>query len=330
MSDQGGQADLWKASKADTNKDWWMNTSFKLDRITQDTDVEADLRFSPDGSKVAYLKGRGDLYAISSDGKDPKKLVDSFDAPRFDWSPDGKWIVYAKSDDDFNEDIWVLPVDGSKPPFNLSRHPDNEGNPVWSPDGKVIAFTGRRADTEVDIYFVYLREDEDEKTGRDRSMEKALEKMKNRRTGGRAPTAARASRAGGGAMAKGEVAEGDDAKKPDAPAEAAKPVQDVMIDFDRVHERIRHVSIPDSTETALFWSPDSKKLAFSGTVEGRQGVYTVELPDDLRPKLVTTQNVNQARWLETGNQIVGLVAGIPTSIPGSAVVVAQRPGWRPR
>ncbi len=50
-----------------------------------------------------------------------------------------------------------------------------------------------------------------------------------------------------------------------------KPVPDVVIDFDRVHERIRHVAIPDSTETALFWSPDSKKLAFTGTVEGRPG-----------------------------------------------------------
>ena len=173
-SDMGGQSDLYRATKGDAGKDWWLNTAFKLDRVGQDADVEADLRFSPDGSKVAYLKGRGDLYVVEADGKDPKKLVDSFDAPRFDWSPDGKWIVYAKSDDDFNEDIWVLPVDGSRPPFNLSRHPDNEGNPTWSPDGKVIAFTGRRADTEVDIYFIYLREDDDEKSGRDRSLEKAL------------------------------------------------------------------------------------------------------------------------------------------------------------
>jgi len=325
VSDQGGQADLWKATKGDPVKDWWLNSDFKLDRISQDGDVEADPKWSPDGSKVAYLKGRGDLYVISAEGKDPKKLVDSFDAPRFDWSPDGKWIVYAKADNDFNEDIWVAPVDGSKPPFNLSRHPDNEGNPVWSPDGKIIAFTGRRAATEVDIYFVYLRADEDEKTGRDRSLEKAIEKMKNRKTGGR--PAAAAGRAGAGAGANPPVAKTeDDAKKP-ADDEAKKPVE-VVIDFDRVHERIRHVAIPDSTETALFWSPDSKKLAFTGTVEGRAGVYTVELPDDLKPKLLTASTATQTRWLEAGNQIVGLVAGIPTSIPaaggaaGGAPVVA--------
>ena len=331
VSDQGGQADIWKATKGEAGKDWWLNPKFPLERITEDSAVEADLKWSPDGSKLAYVKGGGDIYVVGPDGKDPKKLVESFESSRFDWSPDGKWLVYAKSDDDFNEDIWVSPVDGSKPPFNLSRHPDNEGNPVWSPDGKIIAFTGRRADTEVDIYFIYLQEDEDEKTGRDRSLAKAIEKMKNRKTGGKAPSAGRAGR-GGSAVAKADEPKtdvdtkkpgDDDANKPDT--ETNKPAPEVVIDFDRVHERIRHVSIPDSTENSLFWSPDSKRLAFNGTVEGRAGIYTVELPDDLKPKLLTTQSVNQARWLETGNQIVGLVGGVPTSTPASGGGGASTP-----
>jgi tricorn protease len=316
VSDKEGQADLWKAERADPGKDWWQNSGFKLERLSQDDEVEADLQWSPDGSRVGFLKGRGDLWVMNPDGKDARRLVESFEALRYDWSPDGKWIVYAKSDDDFNEDIWLTPVDGSRPPFNLSRHPDNEGNPVWSPDGKMIAFTGRRADTEVDIYFVYLREDEDEKSGRDRALEKAIEKMKSRRNGGR-PAGGRAGR-GPGAAAKGEEPATKGERPADAPAEEAKkPIADVVIDFDRIHERIRHVSIPDSTETGLFWSPDSKKLAFTGTVEGRAGVYTVEFPDDLRPKLLTATPGSQARWLEAGNQIVWLSGGMPASFNAS-------------
>ena len=69
--------------------------------------VEADLKWSPDGSRLGFLKGRGDLWVMDPDGKDAKRLVESFEPTRFDWSPDGKWIVYAQSDDDFNEDIWV-------------------------------------------------------------------------------------------------------------------------------------------------------------------------------------------------------------------------------
>ena len=299
VSEQGGQADLWKAERGDPAKDWWQNAGFKLDRISQDAEVESVLKWSPEGSRVGFLKGRGDLWVMNADGKEPRKLVESFEAPRFDWSPDGKWLVYAKSDNDFNEDIWIAPVDGSRPPFNLSRHPDNDGDPTWSPDGRVIAFTGRRADREVDIYYVYLREDEDEKSGRDRAIEKAVEKMKARRNGGKP----------GPATPKGEKPAGDV-----PPVEPKKPVPDVVIDFDRIHERIRQVSLPDSTETALFWSPDAKRLAFTGTVEGRAGVYTVELPDDLKPKLLTASTGSQARWLEQGNQVVWLSGGVPASV----------------
>jgi len=332
VSDQGGQSDLWRAERADAAKDWWQNGSFKLDRLSQDAEVEADPKFSPEGSRVAFLKGRGDLWVMNGEGKEARKLFESFDAPRYDWSPDGRWLVYAKSDDDFNEDIWVAPVDGSRPPFNLSRHPDNEGNPVWSPDGKVIAFTGRRADTEVDIYFVYLREEEDEKSARDRTMEKAVEKIKAARKNAGRPGEARGGNRPPGAVAKGEGGANPPAPAASEPAPPVKPVPEVVIDFDRVHERIRHVSIPDSTETALFWSPDSKRLAFTGSVEGRTGVYAVEFPDDLKPKPLTTSVGTQARWLEQGNQIVWLSGGVPASFnaSGGAATPATPPGGAAR
>ena len=305
VSDKGGQSDVWKAERADPAKDWWQNEAFKLERLSNDADVESDLRFSPDGGKVAFIRSRGDLWVMNPDGKDARKVVPSWNPPRYDWSPDGKWFVYAQEDDDFNADIWLVPLDGSKPPFNLSRHPDNESDPVWSPDGKLIAFTGRRGGTETDIYFVWLREEEDEKTSRERTIEKAVEKIKQAR------------KKGGGPAAK----TGDQPAKSDTPStkgEATpKPPPEVVIDLDRIHERIRRISVPDSTETSLFWSPDSKKLAFTGSVEGKSGVYTVDVPDDLKPKLLTTQVGNQARWLEAGNQIVWLSGGVPASLSPS-------------
>ena len=123
-------------------------------------------------------------------GKDARRLVASWDPPEFDWSPDGTWLVYAQADEDFNQDIWLIPVDGSRPPFNLSRHPDNESSPVWSPDGKMIAFTGRRIENEVDIYYVWLRDEDDETTARDRTLEKAVEKIKQARKKAAGPTPA--------------------------------------------------------------------------------------------------------------------------------------------
>ena len=62
----------------------------------------------------------------------------------------------------------------------------NDGDPVWSPDGKMIAYVGRHSGTEEDIHYVWLRTTDDQVSSRDRSVEKALEKMnKARQSGGR-------------------------------------------------------------------------------------------------------------------------------------------------
>src|SRR5262249_39732055 len=83
----------------------------------------------------------------------------------------------------------------------------------------------------------------------------------------------------------------------------------VTIDFDRIHERVRQISIPNSAESALVWSHDSKKLAFTATVDGKRGTYTVELPDEVKPKLPSSETGTQGSWLEQGNQIVWLSGG---------------------
>lgn len=322
VSDQGGQSDIWRAERGDAEKFWWLNTGFKLERLTQDPEIESDIQWSPEGSKVAYVKNRGDLWVMDPKGKDARRVVENWSGTQYDWSPDGKWFVYARDDDDFNRDIWVIPSDASKPPVNLSKHPDNEGDPVWSPDGKIIAFTGRRVETEVDIYFIWLQSEENDKASRDRSLEKALDKMKARsKKNQRGP----ATKGEAVAATKGEG--GDEPKaeepKPDAAKKKAPPV--VAIDFDGIHERIKRVSIPNSTERGLFWSPDSKKLAFAGSIDGKAGLYTIDFPEDLKPKFVTADAGNDNRWLEQGNQIVRLVAGTPSSLaPGSAKETSYR------
>ena len=92
----------------------------------------------------------------------------------------------------------------------------------------------------------------------------------------------------------------------------------VVIDFDRLHERVRRISLPDGFATNLFWSPDAKKLAFTGAYQGQTGTYIIEAGDSLTPKLLTATTGTQASWLKQGNQIVWVVGGVPTSTPGTA------------
>jgi tricorn protease len=303
ISNAGGKCEVVRAERGDKAKYWFQNQKFTLTPLTVDGSTKARLTWSPDGKNVAFLKDRGELWIMDPSGKNAKMLVKSFSPVEYDWSPDGKWMVASYEDEDFNRDIHILPIDGSKPPYNISRTPTNEHNPVWSSDGKMIAFTGRNGLTETDIYYVYLRAEDDELSSRDRNMEKALEKIKKAREGG------------------------GSSRRPDRPAtepapEGAPPATplrttkrpDVNIDFDHLHERVKLISLPDSAETDLYWSADGKELLFSATMDGRRGTYSVKFPDTLRPQLFMSATASQARWLRTGNQIVGLVNGVPTSI----------------
>ena len=297
VANRDGQADIYRAQRADDKNYWWQNEKFTLTRLTEDAEVESKLRFTPDGKHFAYVRGRGDLWLADADGKNGRRLVAGFDSPEYDFSPDGKWIVYAHYDDDFNRDIWLEPVDGAREPFNLSRHPDDDSRPVWSPDGKAIAFVGRRMADETDIYYVWLQAGDRDKSSRSRRVEQALEKINKVRK----PTASKTSAA--------------------SKAKAAKLSQ-TKIDFEGIHERLRRISVANSAEGGLFWSPDSKKLAATATVAGKRGTYTFDFPTASTPKLLSTTVVSNPHWLKKNNTIVGLADGVPSALSATGTKIS--------
>ncbi len=323
VGDRNGVTEIFQAKKGNPKEYWWRQKSFDLSPLTKDGEMKSALSFSPDGAHLAFQRGRGNLVVAKWDPKTglgaETTVVRSFSKVDYDWSPDGKWMTYAKEDDSFNRDVFVAPIDGSRPPFNLSRHPRNDFNPVWSPNGKMIAFLGQRDKEEVDIKYVYLATEDHEKNARERQIEKAMEKMKGRRpVGGGAPKTGPSTGSEKGNPA-GPV-------RPPMGTTPTKPV--VRIDFDRLEQRIKVIANPDVRESQLFWSPDSQKLGFVAT-----GVFTVEFPEELKPKQVNSGSGTNPRWLKSGS-VVWLSGGTPASFNPSGggtsapATAAPTPGGR--
>jgi tricorn protease len=150
VSDRTGVEDLYLLESDDPDTtDLSRASKFKTRALTNTPEPEAAASFTPDGSRVAFIRA-GKLCTIKPDGTDPKVLVDQPQVFDYEWSPDGKWVVYARADGSFASELYIMPVDGSKPAVNVTRYATFNADVSWA-GNKVAFLSTRRGATNVHI-----------------------------------------------------------------------------------------------------------------------------------------------------------------------------------
>ena len=113
--------------------------------------------WSPDGRWIAYTSdhGHSDLYRKSSDGSGTEELLltDPQIAIASDWSRDGKYLIYSRGLVGGISEIWVLPLEGERKPWQvLPRGSDAR----LSPDGRWLAYSSRESGV-AEVYVMAFR-----------------------------------------------------------------------------------------------------------------------------------------------------------------------------
>ncbi|WP_299461764.1 S41 family peptidase [uncultured Microscilla sp.] len=172
ISDRNGQRDLYLVRSIDKKQNNLYKTlKTKVIQLTQTKTEEFAPTLSPNGKKIAYRRGRGELVvaSISATGKlsNEKVLVKGWATPGgIAWSPDSRWLSYSLTDLNFNQEIYIQAADNSQPGVNISMHPRGDYGAVWSPDGSKLAFMSNRIN-DYDVWFVWLNRADWEKSKSD-------------------------------------------------------------------------------------------------------------------------------------------------------------------
>jgi len=252
VSDRDGKFDLHAVHSSDAKQvDLFRTFKTKVKKISNGADDEEGIVISPDRKKIAYRRGRGILVVadISPQGNlsNEKILLDGWATPGgVSWSPDSKWLAYAASDLEFNREIYIHHADGNQKPVNVSLHPRSDSSPKWSRDGSKLGFISTRNNGDSDVWFVWLKKEDWEKTNQDWEEDDEKETPKKDKT-----------------KDKSKGKKGD--KKKD------KKVEPIQIDFEDIHERIEQVTRLAGNENNLMISKDGESFYFTTNGGGRQG-----------------------------------------------------------
>lgn len=172
---RNGNFDIYMIQSSDTAESGiFKSLKHIISPLTNTPLDEKNMVVSGDGKKLAFTRGRSGFFMADIDST--RKLVNEVDMSLSSWnapsqvtfSPDNKWIAYTLTDLEFNQDIFIQPVDRSIKPVNISMHPRTDANPVWSADGSKLGFTGSRSTASgSDVYFVWLKKEDWEKSQQD-------------------------------------------------------------------------------------------------------------------------------------------------------------------
>lgn len=226
--------------------------------LSNDPNDETNPHVSPDGKLVSFVRNgkEGGIYVVPVDGSaSPRRIVESLGnnlefgngnqsgmgISGYSWSPDSKWIAFARADAVETSDIWVAPVSGGKA-INITYTPGENRSPEWSKDGKYLLFMSDRGGSAAvnappDLYAIPLQKEKEDK-----------EEAASAKPAGPTPA--------------------DGAAKP-----ADKPSTDVKIDFDEIENRSKRLS----TQGVIVYeiTPDGKNAVFVGLGQGPSDFFMV-------------------------------------------------------
>tara|TARA_B110000495_G_C23039558_1_gene622493 strand:+ start:1665 stop:4967 length:3303 start_codon:yes stop_codon:yes gene_type:complete len=317
VSDEAGQNELYLAESDDEEeKDLFRTLKTRTRRLTETPEDEFKPSLAPNGKRIVYLVDNGKLVSADIDEtgelSNEITLLDGWAKPSgLSWSPDSQWLAYAQDDLNYNSEIFIHLVDNSREPVNVSMHPGNDESPMWSQDGSKLGFLSERNNGDGDVWFVWLKKSDWEKSDEQWERERAQkeEKKDEKKKGGDNDSSEKKD-------STDEVASDESEEKSDDETEEEESVSEVQIDFDRMYLRLRQVTAMPGNEGEFVFDKDGEMIYFSIGGPGRmnysndRNLYKIRWDgEDLKEVIGDDSGPRSLQLTESGGHVYCLTKG---------------------
>jgi Tol biopolymer transport system component len=131
----------------DGSQDLWLQNldDGGVSRFTSGPGTNLGAAWSPDGHRIAFYRfagGQFELYQKPTNGTGTEEVLTRLDAPAltWDWSRDGRFLVFSEFSGTTRCDLWLLPLRGDRKPYPYLKTVANESSARFSPDGHWMAY----------------------------------------------------------------------------------------------------------------------------------------------------------------------------------------------
>ncbi|MEO8337675.1 MAG: DPP IV N-terminal domain-containing protein, partial [bacterium] len=284
-------------------------------QLTKGSANDVAPRWSPDGRRIAFVRGGRALHVLDVAAGMEKRIVAdaSLGRPPFvdergvTWSPDGRWLAYATSDGAKQfTNVFIVPADGGAPKQASWLSNSNGGGLSWSADGTFLTLaSGQRTEdgqaVRIDLVPRTPRYREDQFRELFTSTPGRVPGPQTQQPGPGAP----------GTQPLPSPVTPDSAARRDSAAAARR---NTTIVFDDIRRRVAALPVGVDVNSAVL-SPDGKSLLLTASAAGQTNLYTYSLDElaqgqNVARQLTSTSGFKSAaQWSPDGKEVFYLEGG---------------------